>query len=150
MFELFAEGIENLSTTVLEQYARKIPALWEEFAVRDDDGKIVMTHLETTLPKSTQPGCIQQCQVFTTVVHMGHQQKSWISWELCSRFICWILSSWTYWLHENVKTWMMAITRIWSLRLPECLVIQTTSSLLVPSTTHIRYTSKFLAPNPES
>ncbi len=41
MFNLLTEGIEDLYTTVLEQDVRKTPALWDDFAMRDEEGKIL-------------------------------------------------------------------------------------------------------------
>ena len=39
MFDLFAEAIEDLYTGIVENYARKTPALWEEFVMKLEDGR---------------------------------------------------------------------------------------------------------------
>ncbi len=44
MFNLFAEGIEDLYTTVLKPNVRKTPALWDEFAMRDEDNRRQQDH----------------------------------------------------------------------------------------------------------
>lgn len=61
-------------------------------------------------------------QVWTKVVPMGHQQKvCGNSWELCSRFMCWILSQWR------------ALQASCSCDLHKCFLKSTTSTLLVPN-----------------
>ena len=50
MFELFAEGIEDLYTKVLEPYIKKTPVLRDAFAMR-----WWQHHTATTLPPPTHP-----------------------------------------------------------------------------------------------
>ena len=38
MFDLFAEAVEDLYTKIIDAYARKTPALWEEFVMKKEDG----------------------------------------------------------------------------------------------------------------
>ena len=38
MFDLFAEAIEDLYTSIIDAYVRKTPALWEELVMKKEDG----------------------------------------------------------------------------------------------------------------
>ena len=39
MFQLFAEGIEDLYAGMIDKFVRATPALWDEFATRTGTGE---------------------------------------------------------------------------------------------------------------
>ena len=55
MFGLFAEAVEDLYTGIVEKYARKTPALWEEFVMRKPDGSMYLVDPDPHAGPPTEP-----------------------------------------------------------------------------------------------
>ena len=55
MFGLFAEAVEDLYTGIVERYVRKTPALWEEFAMKLENGNWYLVDPDPTAGTPTVP-----------------------------------------------------------------------------------------------
>ena len=55
MFSLFAEGAEDLYTSLVENFVRKTPALWEEFVMRNQDGSMYLVDPDPNAGPPTEP-----------------------------------------------------------------------------------------------
>ena len=55
MFQLFAEGIEDLYTGMIENFVRATPALWDEFAMRLESGEYYLVDPDPFAPTPTVP-----------------------------------------------------------------------------------------------
>ena len=55
MFQLFAEGIEDLYTGMIENFVRATPALWDEFAMRLESGEYYLVDPGPFAPTPTVP-----------------------------------------------------------------------------------------------
>ena len=61
MFGLFAEAIEDLYTSIVSNYVRKTPALWEEFAQRLPSGEMYLVDPDPYAPTPTVPTAENLC-----------------------------------------------------------------------------------------
>ena len=55
MFQLFAEGIEDLYTGQIDKFVRRTPAQWEEFVMRLPSGKFYLVDPDPNKPTPTVP-----------------------------------------------------------------------------------------------
>ena len=75
MFDLFAEAVEDLYTGIIDAYARKTPALWEEFVMKLKDGKWYLVDPDPSVGVPTVAN-EQQPQIFTSFVFVGSGEKT--------------------------------------------------------------------------
>ena len=55
MFKLFAEGVEDMYTGMIENFVRNTPALWEEFVMRTESGEYYLVDPDPFAPTPTEP-----------------------------------------------------------------------------------------------
>ena len=55
MFQLFAEGVEDLYTGLIDAFVRRTPALWDEFAMKLPDGSYYLVDPDPRNPVPTLP-----------------------------------------------------------------------------------------------
>ena len=61
MFQLFAEGIEDLYTGLIDKFVRKTPALWDEFVMRLPSGEYYLVDPDPNMPTPTVPTAENLC-----------------------------------------------------------------------------------------
>ena len=61
MFQLFAEGIEDLYTGLIDKFVRKTPALWDEFVMRLPSGEYYLVDPDPNMPTPTVPSAGNLC-----------------------------------------------------------------------------------------
>ena len=61
MFQLFAEGIEDLYTGLIDRFVRNTPALWEEFVMKLPTGEFYLVDPDPTMPTPTIPTAEHLC-----------------------------------------------------------------------------------------
>ena len=61
MFQLFAEGIEDLYTGLIDRFVRNTPALWEEFLMKLPTGEFYLVDPDPSMPVPTVPTAENLC-----------------------------------------------------------------------------------------
>ena len=61
MFQLFAEGIEDLYTGMIDKFVRDTAALWDEFAMRIESGEYYLVDPDPYAPTPTVPTSANIC-----------------------------------------------------------------------------------------
>ena len=61
MFQLFAEGVEDLYTVLIDSLVRRTPALWDEFVMRLDNGEYCLVDPDPSMPTPTVPTSENLC-----------------------------------------------------------------------------------------
>ena len=61
MFQLFAEGIEDLDTGLIDRFVRSTPALWDEFVMRLPSGEYYLVDPDPNMPTPTEPTAENLC-----------------------------------------------------------------------------------------
>ena len=61
MFQLFAEGIEDLYTGQIDKFVRNAPALWDEFVMRLSSGEYYLVDPDPNMPTPTVPTAENLC-----------------------------------------------------------------------------------------
>ena len=109
MFQLFAEGIEDLYTGMIENFVRATPALWDEFAMRLDSGEYYLVDPDPFAPTPTVPTSENICLDIHNDVKFSPKLCLWaIKQKLestgehfCSRTICCVLLPGTEGVHSE-------------------------------------------------
>ena len=61
MFQLFAEGVEDLYTGLIDKFVRRTPALWDEFVMRLPSGEYYLVDPDPNMPTPTVPTAENLC-----------------------------------------------------------------------------------------
>ena len=61
MFQLFAEGTEDLYTGLIDRFVRNTPALWDEFVMRLPSGEYYLVDPDPNMPTPTEPTAENLC-----------------------------------------------------------------------------------------